>query len=290
MKLRQLLKAHFDTNGPTKMTTNGKFNGVLDYIVNPNVLSVYLDELNQCIEFNGSRVEIVPDVKKGKPKRVLAGYDEEGVPSYQMKLETVSLNDEPMVTVKLGTTTKFAPVVKIFSIALSPEIFDASDLFTTKVDTAYITPSIMDPETLQPTKRIVVTFSPEVAQDAAIKLLKKEIKETETEEIKPEFKLKIEDVPEEKAKEEVDKQINENADEAKGMMETISKDEIKIKIHEQEEQYLQTLLELVQNCFREPSKHALPSKRAILLRLTADSLVENDKPTLNPADTVVVLK
>ena len=75
MKLRQLLKAHFDTNGATPM---GR--GIIDYILTPKLLQVYSEELNQCNEFSGSRVEIIEEIKGGKPQRVITGHDEEGIP------------------------------------------------------------------------------------------------------------------------------------------------------------------------------------------------------------------
>ena len=279
MKLRQLIKAHFDTNGPTPM---GR--GVVDYVIQPNVLTVYQEEINTCTDFGGAKVNIVPEVKSGKPQRVLNGYDEEGVPMYGMKFETIAVgSEEPMVTVKLGPNTKFAPVVNLFSISLSPEIFDPQDIFKTKLDTVWITPSIYEPDLMKPLKRIIVTFNPETAQDSAISVLKKEMREIDKVEERPEFTITAD------KKEKVEEQIKENLDVAKDVMETINKDEITSKIQEEENKYIQTLLDMVHKCFTEPSSHTMPSKRTILLRVTKNSLVENDKPINNPDDTVVVL-
>ena len=280
MKLRQLLKAHFDTNGPTPM---GR--GIFDYILTPKLLKLYEDEIKRCIEFNNSRVEIIEEIKSGKPQKVLVGHDEDGIPIYEMKLSTVSMDNEPIVTTKIGENTKFAPVVKLYSISLGPEIFDPSDIFKTKVDTVWLTPSIYDPESMTPTKRMVITFSPEVAQDLAVKELRKEIKEREKDEEKPEFTVIID----EENKDKKEKIIKEQEQDAQNLMGSINQDELKNKIHEKENGLLQKMLEMVQECFNNPSHYVLPSKRPILIRVTQDSLLTNDKPTIHPSDTTVTL-
>ncbi len=281
MKLRQLIKAHFDTNGPTNM---GR--GIVDYVLNPELLQVYIEELNHCIEFGGSKIEIINEIKSGKPKRIITGHDEDGIPIYRMELSTVTMQDEPIVTVKLGAKIKFAPVIKIFSISLGPEIFDPNDIFKTKVNTVWLTPTIYDPETSIPTKRIVVTYSPDTAKDDALKSLRKEIREREKDETKPEFTIKLEN-DDKAARTEV---IKEKETEVQNLMQEVNQDEIKNKIQAAEGEYLQTLVEMVQECFREPDKHILPVKRPILIRLTQDSLVNNDKDVISPDDTMVTLK
>lgn len=286
MKLKQLLKAHFDTNGPTKMTMNGRFNGVVDWILNPNILNVYLEELNLCSEFAGSQVIILDDVKSGKPQRVLTGHDEDGIPIYEMRLSTVSLENEQIITTKLNERTKFAPLVKIYSISLGPEMFDPSDIFQTKVNTALLTPTMYDSD-LSPSKRMVITFSPELAQDAAIKELRQELKEKDKIEDRPEFTVTTDG---ETTKEQKDAILKEQEINAQNLMEHIDQNELQKKQQVKEDEYLQTILGLVQECFKNPNQHLFPSKRPILIRLTKDSLVENIKPILNPADTVVILK
>lgn len=278
MKLRQLLKAHFDTNGPTNM---GR--GVIDYNLNPQLLAVYEEELAKCVEFSGSKIVIIPEVKSGKPQRALSGYDEDGVPIYNMTLSALSLDDEPIVTVKLSEKTKFAPTVKIYSISLSPEIFDPQDIFTTKMDTVCITPVMYDLESFTPAKRIVITFSPEKAQDGALKSLRQEIKEQEKDMVKPEYTINAE------SKNELDQAIKEQETGAKDLMVNVSEDELKTKVQEKQNEYLQTLLGLMSECFNNPEKHNMPCKRTILIRLTADSLVENDRAIIPQADTMVTL-
>ena len=280
MKLRQLLKAHFDTNGATPM---GR--GIIDYILTPKLLQVYSEELNQCNEFSGSRVEIIEEIKGGKPQRVITGHDEEGIPIVEMRLSTVTTNDEPIVTAKLTEKTRFAPVIKLYSISLGPEMFEPSDLFKTEKDTAYITPSIYNPESMEPTKRIVITFSPEMAQDSAIKELRKEIKEREKDEEKPEFKVKIE---EDGVK--VEESIKTQETEASDLMGSVNKEEITQKVKEKENEYYDKLVELLKECLNNPTQHMLPAKRSILLRLTQDSLIQNDKPVIHTSDTTVTLK
>jgi hypothetical protein len=281
MKLRQLLKAHFDTNGPTPM---GR--GILDYNLNSKLLEVYHEELSKCVEFNGSQIIILSEIKPGKPKRILTGHDEDGIPKYNMTLSTLSLDDEPIVTLKLNEIAKFAPVVKIYSISLGPEMFDPQDVFKSKLDTVCITPSVYDTESLKPMKRIVITYSPEIAQDSAIKELKKEIREKEKDEDKPEFIVKTEKYQSTEEKDAIIKKEEENAH---TLMENIHQDDIKQKVREKEEDYLQKLIGLLEDSFRNPMNYQLPSKRSILIRLTQNSLVDNTTPIINPADLTVTL-
>ncbi len=280
MKLRQLVKSHFDTNG---MTSMGR--GISDYILTPEILNVYLEELNKCVEFGGASISIVPEVKSGKPKKVLQGHDDEGIPMYGVEFETTTPEGEVIITHKLGSTTKFAPTVKLYSISLTPEIFDPADIFQTKLDTVWVAPAVYDLETLTPLKRLILTFSPEQSQDEALKILKKEIREIEKDEEKPEFVVNTKDNPEE--------QIKDNVEEAKDIMETIKHDEIKLKIQEQENQYIEKLVGLVQDCLRSSGEHQMPCKRSILVRATTNSFMDNTSNpaiTMDPADTFVQLK
>jgi hypothetical protein len=279
MKLRQLLKAHFDTNGVTPM---GR--GVTDYILMPKLLNVYLEELHKCHEFAGSNISIIEEIVTGKPKKILQGHDEDGIPMYGMEFETSTPEGETIITHKLSSTTKFAPNVKLFSISLTPELFDPNDVFQTKLHTTWIAPTVYDPETLAPTKRLILTFSPEQAQQQALTILKKEIREVEKDEEKPEFTVSANKV------EKQEEQIKEHVDEAKDVMEVIKQDELKEKINEQEEKYIQTLVELVQSCLRNSNDHKMPCKRAILVRATANSFVNNEAQVINPADIFVQLK
>ena len=280
MKLRQLLKAHFDTNGPTPM---GR--GITDYILTPPILSVYKEELDKCLEFASSEIIILNEVKSGKPQRVISGYDEEGVPISTMKLSTVSLDNEPIITTKFSETTKFAPIVKIYSISLTPEIFDPTDIFTTKLDTAVISPTIYDNADggeFTPTKRIIITYSPERAQDDAMKELKHEIREMEQNEEKPEFTVKTD-------KDSQDSVIKESETGATELIQQIDQEVIVKKIQEKEETYKQKLLDMLSDCLTNPNQYKLPTKRGILIRLTQDSLIQNDEQIWNPEDKTVTL-
>jgi hypothetical protein len=94
----------------------------------------------------------------------------------------------------------------------------------------------------------------------------------------------------ETTKEQKDAILKEQEINAQNLMEHIDQNELQKKQQVKEDEYLQTILGLVQECFKNPNQHLFPSKRPILIRLTKDSLVENIKPILNPADTVVILK
>jgi|694.fasta_scaffold48120_7 hypothetical protein len=56
----------------------------------------------------------------------------------------------------------------LLSLALTPKIFDPKKLYEPVLDGACITPTIYDPQTFQPKKKIVLEFSPELAQDQRI--------------------------------------------------------------------------------------------------------------------------
>lgn len=273
MRLKQLLKAHFDTNGPTDM------GGHYDYILTPKLLSVYEEELNRCLEFNGSLVEVLREVKPGKPKRILTGYDEDNIPMYSIEMSPTSLDGEDIVTVKLGEKTKFNDVVKIYSISLTPEVVDVLDYINTTVDTAYVTPNNYNPQTFKPSKQIILTFDPETAQNEALKELKKELRDSDKDIDKPEFVVNS-----------VDDDIREHEDEAQNLMVNVSDDDLEKRIKEKSELYNKKLIDLFTDCLYNPEKHLLPLKRGILIRCTSNSLVTNDNVLNNASDCYITLK
>jgi hypothetical protein len=71
-------------------------------------------------------------------------------------------------TYKVVPNQKFKGKCYLLSLALTPEMFDPKKIHEPVLDGACITPTIYDPETFEPKKKIVLEFSPEVAQDQYI--------------------------------------------------------------------------------------------------------------------------
>lgn len=267
MTLQKFLKDYFDQHGPTTLKNFS------DYVLLPEQLTQLREMLSECDEFADVQVDIIPKLIFGKPKREITGYDEEGVPTFNIAMSAESPEGEKVITVKFGERIKFAPVVKLYEISLTPEIFDPKDFYNLPMDTAYITPITYDPETFKPKKQIIITFSPEQAQDNAIKQLRNELRELEKNEEKPEFTIDENDG------------IQQKESEANNLMETVKQEELAEKIKHYTEDMIITILNEVEDCFRNPNNHIIPAKRGILLRLTADSILPNDEPVRGINDT-----
>jgi hypothetical protein len=68
-------------------------------------------------------------------------------------------------TINLGGNTKFKGKVYLYNLSFTPEMFDPNSLHTPVKNGALITPVLYNPMTFEPTKKIVLTWSPEMAQD-----------------------------------------------------------------------------------------------------------------------------
>ena len=79
----------------------------------------------------------------------------------------VEIDGRPVVvpTVKLSDVSRFKGNGYILSFALLPEMYDPKTLHKPVKDGAAITPALYDPITFEPKKKIVLEFSPEMAQD-----------------------------------------------------------------------------------------------------------------------------
>jgi len=64
-------------------------------------------------------------------------------------------------TIKLGDDIKFVGKVTLYNMFFTPEMFDPNKIHTTVKDGALITPTLYDPMTFLPKKKIVLEFSPE---------------------------------------------------------------------------------------------------------------------------------
>lgn len=260
MTLKTFLNDFFEQHGPTVTPTGS------DYVLTPEYLTQLQELLAECDDFADSQINVIPNLILGKPKRELTGYDEEGIPTYGVSMSTTGPNGENVITVKFDKETKFAPVVKIYSIALTPEMYDPNEFFKLPINTTHITPVLYDLETFKPRKQIIITFSPEQAQDNAIKQLRNELRELEKNEEKLEFTVNKDD------------DIKEQESEAQNVMETIKQEELAEKVKQYTEDMINGILSEVEDCLRNPSDHQIPAKRGILLRLTQDSIIPNDEP------------
>jgi hypothetical protein len=71
-------------------------------------------------------------------------------------------------SIKLVEGQKFKGVCYLLSLALTPEVFDPETLHIPVKDGACITPTVYNPETFKPFKKIVLEYSPERAMDGLV--------------------------------------------------------------------------------------------------------------------------
>jgi hypothetical protein len=81
-------------------------------------------------------------------------------PSFVLEGRTITA-----ATYKLSDVSKFKGNGYILSFALTPEMYDPKKLHEPVKDGAAITPALYDPKTFEPKKKILIEFSPEMAQD-----------------------------------------------------------------------------------------------------------------------------
>ena len=70
-------------------------------------------------------------------------------------------------TIKLSDLTEFKGRCYLLSLGLTPEMYDPSRLLKPVKNGAAIGPTIYDPSTFEPRKHILLTWSPEMAQDVS---------------------------------------------------------------------------------------------------------------------------
>ena len=82
---------------------------------------------------------------------------------------TIQIGDKPMsmMSYKWTDDLKFKGKCYLLSLFLTPEMYDPNTMFNIVKDGAAISPTIYDPTTFEPKKKIVLEFSPERAQNGA---------------------------------------------------------------------------------------------------------------------------
>ena len=71
-------------------------------------------------------------------------------------------------TFKYKEGMKFKGKGYLYSISLTPELYDPSKMLEPVKNGAAISPTIYNPKTFEPTKHILLTWSPEMAQDLSV--------------------------------------------------------------------------------------------------------------------------
>jgi hypothetical protein len=121
--------------------------GLTDNTIYGEDLEPYVDRIKQCEEFSECDEIVI--------MKFPVTTDEQG--------KSVSTK-----TYKIVPQQKFKGKCYLLSLALTPEMFDPKKIHEPVLDGACITPTLYDPETFMPRKKIVLEFSPEAAQDNLI--------------------------------------------------------------------------------------------------------------------------
>jgi hypothetical protein len=133
MKLKELLLERFVEND------------LLQHMINPSdqfrklKLESLKEELLKCDEFLGC----------------------EGIDFMEFPTQIIDNSTYIAQTMKLGDDTKFVGTPYIYNISFTPEMYDPNSIHTTVKDGAAITPTLYNPITFEPTKKIVLHFNPE---------------------------------------------------------------------------------------------------------------------------------
>ncbi len=110
-------------------------------------LEPYVDRIKQCEEFSECDQIVI--------MKYPVTIDEQG-------------NNVSTKTYKIVPKQKFKGKCYLLSLALTPEMYDPKKIHEPVLDDACITPTLYDPETFIPRKKIFLEFSPEAAQDSSI--------------------------------------------------------------------------------------------------------------------------
>jgi hypothetical protein len=128
MKLKELLKNVFgeDVSYPNDQFTKSK-------------LESLKEELLKCDEFLGC----------------------EGIDFMEYPVQVIDGTAYTAQTMKLGNGITFVGTPYIYNISFTPEMYDPNSIHTPAKDGAAITPTLYNPMTFEPTKKIVLHFNPE---------------------------------------------------------------------------------------------------------------------------------
>jgi hypothetical protein len=145
MKLQELINEIL-SSGELKNKKGYAINvkGLTDNTIYGEDLEPYVDRIKKCEEFSECDEVVI--------MKFPVTMDEQG-------------NSVDTKTYKIVPQQKFKGKCYLLSLALTPEMFDPKKIHEPVMDSACITPTLYDPETFLPKKKIVLEFSPERAQD-----------------------------------------------------------------------------------------------------------------------------
>jgi len=121
--------------------------GLTDNMIYGEELEPYLERIKQCDEFSEC--------------------DEIVIMKYPVTLDENNNSIQTKIY-KVVPNQKFKGKCYLLSLALTPEMFDPKKIHEPVLNGACITPTIYNPETFEPKKKIVLEFSPEISQDKTI--------------------------------------------------------------------------------------------------------------------------
>jgi hypothetical protein len=143
MKLKEFLEVALISKKDNPMLTNDKF--VDETCFYGNELDKYKNIIKECDEFakcDSLDILTMPFVKGKYNEKIYTPY-----------------------TIKLSDLTEFKGRCYLLSLAITPEMYDPNQLIKPVKNGAAIGPTIYDPSTFEPRKHILLTWSPEMAQD-----------------------------------------------------------------------------------------------------------------------------
>ena len=148
MKLQELINEIL-SSGELKNKKGFAVNviGLTDNTIYGEDLEPYVDRIKQCEEFSECDQIVI--------MKYPVTIDEQG-------------NNVSTRTYKVVPKQKFKGKCYLLSLSLTPEMYDPKKIHEPVLDGACITPTLYDPETFIPRKKIVLEFSPEAAQDSSI--------------------------------------------------------------------------------------------------------------------------
>lgn len=148
MKLQELINEIF-SSGELKNKKGFLIDvkGLTDNTIYGEDLEPYLERIKECEEFSEC--------------------DEIVIMKHPVTLDENNNTIQPKIY-KLVPNQKFKGKCYLLSLALTPEMFDPKKIHEPVLDGACITPTIYDPKTFEPKKKIVLEFSPEISQDKTI--------------------------------------------------------------------------------------------------------------------------
>lgn len=139
MKLKELVEKIFEDETSVSSDNMIGVNIQNQTLYGEKVLSQYKDKLLACEEFKE-----VTDIEF-------------------MSTPTISVDGKPLVaqSLKIGDNTKLKGKCYLLSVMITPEIYEPNSINKIVKDGATITPTLYNPITFEPLKKIILSFSPE---------------------------------------------------------------------------------------------------------------------------------